>query len=174
MKYFTEANAAASSISEMIYRVPNIGSDDKQGKILSDVEGDLEIKYIDFAYPSKTESVVLRNFNLGDGLMASQTVGLVGKSGSGKSTVINLLERFYDPLTGEILLDGVDIKSLQVKWLRSQMGIASQEPITLQPQSKKIFYLGKRKLQWKKLLAQLKQPMRTISSINYPMDMTLG
>ncbi|KAL9445227.1 hypothetical protein AB3S75_018252 [Citrus x aurantiifolia] len=56
VKYFTEANAAASSISEMIYRVPNIGSDDKQGKILLDVEGDLEIKYIDFAYPSKQKA----------------------------------------------------------------------------------------------------------------------
>lgn len=156
MKYFTEANAAASSISEMIYRVPNIGSDDKQGKILSDVEGDLEIKYIDFAYPSKAESVVLRNFNLGDGLMASQTVGLVGKSGSGKSTVINLLERFYDPLTGEILLDGVDIKSLQVKWLRSQMGIASQEPINFATSIKENILFGKEEASMEEVISAAK------------------
>lgn len=156
MKYFTEANAAASSISEMIYRVPNIGSDDKQGKILSDVEGDLEIKYIDVAYPSKAESVVLRNFNLGDGLMASQTVGLVGKSGSGKSTVINLLERFYDPLTGEILLDGVDIKSLQVKWLRSQMGIASQEPINFATSIKENILFGKEEASMEEVISAAK------------------
>ncbi|KAH9805692.1 ABC transporter B family member 15 [Citrus sinensis] len=156
VKYFTEANAAASSISEMIYRVPNIGSDDKQGKILSDVEGDLEIKYIDVAYPSKAESVVLRNFNLGDGLMASQTVGLVGKSGSGKSTVINLLERFYDPLTGEILLDGVDIKSLQVKWLRSQMGIASQEPINFATSIKENILFGKEEASMEEVISAAK------------------
>lgn len=83
--------------------------DDKQGKILPDVKGELEFKNIYFACPSRAETVVLRNFNLG--VMASQTVGLVGKSGSGKSTVINFLERFCDPLTGEILLDGVDLKS---------------------------------------------------------------
>ncbi|CAA7047588.1 unnamed protein product [Microthlaspi erraticum] len=52
----------------------------------------------------------------------------VGGSGSGKSTVISLLQRFYDPLAGEILLDGVSIRELQVKWLRSQMGLVSQEP----------------------------------------------
>lgn len=159
--HFTEANAAASSIFEMIYRVPiltpdafgatarsrgispNALSNDKQGKILSDVKGDLDIKYIDFAYPSKAEKVVSRNFNLGDGVMASQTVRLVGKTRSGKSTVINLLERFYDPLTGEILLDGVDIKSLQVKWLSSQMGIASQEPINFATSIKENILFGK-------------------------------
>ena len=58
-----------------------------------------------------------------------QTVALVGESGCGKSTVISLLERFYDPETGQILLDGIDIKKLQVKWLRQQIGLVGQEPI---------------------------------------------
>jgi ATP-binding cassette subfamily B (MDR/TAP) protein 1 len=59
---------------------------------------------------------------------ARKTVALVGASGSGKSTAIALLERFYDPMEGEILLDGENIKSLQLKWLRSQIGLVNQEP----------------------------------------------
>lgn len=55
-------------------------------------------------------------------------IALVGESGSGKSTVISLLERFYDPLSGSILLDGRNIKSLRLAWLRSQLGLVSQEP----------------------------------------------
>ena len=58
-----------------------------------------------------------------------QTVALVGESGSGKSTVIALLQRFYDPDSGEITLDGVEIKTLRLKWLRQQTGLVSQEPI---------------------------------------------
>lgn len=58
-----------------------------------------------------------------------QTVALVGESGSGKSTIIALLERFYDPDSGGILLDGVEIKSLKVSWLRDQMGLVGQEPV---------------------------------------------
>lgn len=58
-----------------------------------------------------------------------QTVALVGESGSGKSTVIALLERFYDPDSGQILLDGVEIQKLKLNWLRQQMGLVSQEPI---------------------------------------------
>lgn len=53
---------------------------------------------------------------------------MVGSSGSGKSTVIALLERFYDPSGGEVTLDGVDIRPLRLKWLRAEMGLVSQEP----------------------------------------------
>jgi ABC-type multidrug transport system fused ATPase/permease subunit len=56
-------------------------------------------------------------------------VALVGPSGCGKSTTIALLLRFYDSTSGEILLDGVEIKTLNIQWLRSQIGIVSQEPI---------------------------------------------
>jgi ATP-binding cassette subfamily B (MDR/TAP) protein 1 len=62
-------------------------------------------------------------------LIKYQTVALVGESGSGKSTVISLIQRFYDPDSGHITLDGKEIQSLQVKWLRQQMGLVSQEPV---------------------------------------------
>ena len=58
-----------------------------------------------------------------------QNAALVGPSVSGKSTVIALLERFYDPDSGTISLDGVDIKNLKISWLRNKMGLVSQEPV---------------------------------------------
>ncbi|EOY32058.1 ABC transporter family protein, putative [Theobroma cacao] len=115
------ANVVASRIFEMIQRVPHIDSANQQGKMLSDVKGELEFKDVHFAYPSRPGSLVLRRFSLA--VKACQIVGLVGKSGSGKSTIVNLIERFHDPLTGEILLDGVNIKEFQLKWLRSQIGL---------------------------------------------------
>lgn len=141
MKHFTEANAAAALILEMIERVPSIDSADQQGKTITEVKGELVFEEIDFAYPSRPGNLVLRKFNLK--VVACQTVGLVGSSGSGKSTVINLLQRFYDPLGGEILLDGIGIKSLQLKWLRSQMGLVAQEPILFATTVKENILFGK-------------------------------
>ncbi|KAH0838898.1 LOW QUALITY PROTEIN: hypothetical protein HID58_090577 [Brassica napus] len=63
------------------------------------------------------------------GMVLENTVALVGESGSGKSTVISLLQRFYDPDSGHITLDGVELKKLQLKWLRQQMGLVGQEPV---------------------------------------------
>ena len=58
-----------------------------------------------------------------------QTLALVGTSGSGKSTVVSLIERFYDPDAGSLALDGSDLRDLNLHWLRSQIGVVSQEPV---------------------------------------------
>ncbi|KAE8689305.1 ABC transporter B family member 22 [Hibiscus syriacus] len=126
LKPLFEACAAAERINEMIKRVPKIDLDNLVGETLDNILGELEFKQVEFAYPSRPESIIFKSFCLK--IPAGKTVALVGSSGSGKSTVISLLQRFYDPLGGDILLDGVSIKKLQLKWLRSQMGLVSQEP----------------------------------------------
>lgn len=141
IKHFAEATISASLVNEIIDRVPSIDSKNEHGTTIFIVKGALEFKDIDFAYPSRPESLVLKKFNLK--IKNGQTVGLVGQSGAGKSTIINLLERLYDPIGGEILLDGVNIKTLQLKWLRSQMGLVSQEPILFATTIKENILFGK-------------------------------
>ncbi|CAN6273021.1 unnamed protein product [Urochloa humidicola] len=127
VKYLSEAISAAERIQEVIRRVPKIDSESDAGEELADVTGEVEFRNVGFCYPSRPESPVLVNFSLR--VPAGRTVALVGSSGSGKSTVIALLERFYDPSAGEVMLDGVDIRRLRLKWLRAQMGLVSQEPV---------------------------------------------
>ncbi|KAH0972998.1 hypothetical protein GBA52_025154 [Prunus armeniaca] len=141
LKYFSEASSAAERIMEVIRRVPKIDSDNMEGEILEEVSGEVEFKHVEFAYPSRPESIIFKDFNLT--VPAGKTVALVGGSGSGKSTVISLLQRFYDPLGGEILLDGVAINKLQLKWLRSQMGLVSQEPALFATSIKENILFGK-------------------------------
>ncbi|KAL6520343.1 ABC transporter B member 15 [Orobanche minor] len=141
LKYFAEASAAAERIKEVIQRVPKIDSDSVEGQILQNVSGEVEFKHVGFAYPSRPESIILEDFNLR--VPAGKTVALVGGSGSGKSTVIALLQRFYDPLGGEIPLDAVAIDKLQVRWLRSQMGLVSQEPALFATTIKENILFGK-------------------------------
>lgn len=141
MKYFAEAGSAGERIMEVIKRVPKIDSDNTEGEILEDVLGEVEFKHVEFAYPSRSESIIFKD--LCARIPAGRTVALVGGSGSGKSTVISLLQRFYDPLAGEILLDGVAIDKLQLKWLRSQMGLVSQEPALFATSIKENILFGK-------------------------------
>ncbi|CAA3033512.1 ABC transporter B family member 15-like [Olea europaea subsp. europaea] len=141
LKYFSEASAAGERIMEVIKRVPKIDSDNLEGQILQKVSGEVEFKHVQFAYPSRPESTILKDFDLK--IPAGKTVALVGGSGSGKSTVVALLQRFYDPLGGEILLDGVKIDKLQLKWLRSQMGLVSQEPALFATSIKENILFGK-------------------------------
>jgi ATP-binding cassette, subfamily B (MDR/TAP), member 1 len=89
--------------------------------------GRIEIRHVEFAYPSRPGTPVLREYNLT--VEAGETVAFVGPSGGGKSTLMALLQRFYDPDVGQILLDGYRLHDLQLKWLRRQMGVVSQEPV---------------------------------------------
>merc|ERR1719440_2525054 len=98
--------------------------------MLPSVNGEIELKNVRFAYPSAPEHLVCNGYSLH--IPAGQTVALCGPSGSGKSTIIQLIERFYDPQEGAVLLDGVDIKTLNVRWLRSQLGLVAQEPVLFQ------------------------------------------
>lgn len=126
LKYLSEARFASFRIFEMIETAPEIDSEDVTGKVLETVSGEVQFRNVEFAYPSRPQSMIFNKFCLT--IPARKTVALIGASGSGKSTAITLLERFYDPIGGEILLDGENIKSLQLKWFRSQMGLVNQEP----------------------------------------------
>ncbi|KAJ8639609.1 hypothetical protein MRB53_016303 [Persea americana] len=137
---FVAATVATSRIFEMINKIPTINPDSKEGEILDKVRGEIEFRNVEFAYPSRPDTPVLRGLNLK--VMPGMTIGLVGGSGSGKSTIISLLERFYDPVKGHIYLDKKSIKKLQLKWLRSQMGLVSQEPILFKTSIKENILFG--------------------------------
>ncbi|CAF1385444.1 unnamed protein product [Rotaria sp. Silwood1] len=92
-----------------------------------DFRGEIKFDQVKFIYATRPTSVVLDKFQLN--IKPSQRVALVGASGCGKSTIIQLLERFYDVTSGQLLLDGIDIRKLNLHWVRSHFGLVSQEPI---------------------------------------------
>lgn len=122
----TSGLAAVNKIFATIDRTSYIDSFSNEGAALDTVEGEIELKNVRFIYPSRPTVTVLADFSLK--IPAGKTVALVGASGSGKSTIIGLLERFYAPLAGEVLIDRHDITRLNVKWLRQQIALVSQEP----------------------------------------------
>ena len=89
--------------------------------------GRIELKNVNFRYPTRPDVRVCKGLNLT--IEPGEMVAFVGPSGSGKSTVINLLLRFYDPLSGQVVVDGHDIKEVNVRWLRAQIGYVGQEPV---------------------------------------------
>ncbi|XP_027769615.1 LOW QUALITY PROTEIN: ABC transporter B family member 15-like [Solanum pennellii] len=138
MKEFAKAVAANKRVMEVIKMVPKIDSENMEGQALDNMTGEIEFKHIKFAYPSGSKSIGLIDFSLK--IPRGKTVALVGGSGS---AVIALLQRFYAPLSGEILLDGVVINKLQPKWLRYQMSLVSKEPALFATTIKENILFGK-------------------------------
>ncbi|XP_009876034.1 PREDICTED: multidrug resistance protein 1-like [Apaloderma vittatum] len=124
---YAKAKISAAHLFLLFESVPSIDSYSEEGEKPETFVGNLTIKDVSFNYPNRPEVKILQGLNLK--VEKGQTLALVGSSGCGKSTVVQLLERFYDPLGGEILFDGKDAKTLNIQWLRARIGIVSQEPI---------------------------------------------
>ena len=123
---FTTSVAAAGKIFNTIDRASPLNPMSEDGEKLEHVQGTVELKHIRHIYPSRTEVVVMEDVNLT--VPAGKTTALVGASGSGKSTIVGLVERFYDPVAGQVYLDGHEVSKLNLKWLRQQISLVSQEP----------------------------------------------
>jgi ATP-binding cassette subfamily B (MDR/TAP) protein 1 len=124
---FGAATAAATKVFNTIERISPIDPESDDGEIPEDFIGNIEFRDLRHIYPSRPDTTVLSNFNLH--VPTGKIIALVGASGSGKSTIVGLLERFYLPMSGQIFLDGKDISTLNLRWLRQHMAIVSQEPI---------------------------------------------
>lgn len=120
------ARQAAVDIFATIKRTPDIDASSDSGIVLKDYEGSIEMQNVAFSYPSHPENLVFNKFNLS--IEAGTSVALVGPSGSGKSTIAKLLLRFYDPIQGDVLADGVTLRDINLKWWRSKIGYVPQEP----------------------------------------------
>lgn len=125
MAAVAQAGAAATRIFAIIERQSPIDPMADTGEKLDHVTGAISFQGVKFIYPSRQNQTVLDDFNLE--IPAGQTVAVVGQSGSGKTTILSLLERFYLPLQGRITLDGSPIEVLNLRWLRSQIGMVAQD-----------------------------------------------
>ncbi|QDS69927.1 hypothetical protein FKW77_001594 [Venturia effusa] len=126
-KAFTSATAAGQKIFAAIDRNSPMDPDSPDGKILENMEGTIELRNVKHIYPSRPEVVVMNGVDLV--IPAGKQTALVGASGSGKSTIVGLVERFYEPVGGEIFLDGHDIREVNLHWLRQNISLVQQEPV---------------------------------------------
>jgi len=122
----SSAHGAASDIIELLDARPEIDSESTEGKVLQDVKGHIRLQDVHFRYTTRPGVRVLRGLNIS--VEPGTYVALVGASGCGKSTVVQLVERFYDPLSGTIFIDDEPISELNVQEYRKHLALVSQEP----------------------------------------------
>ncbi|XP_004582336.2 ATP-dependent translocase ABCB1 isoform X2 [Ochotona princeps] len=124
---FANARGAAYEVFKIIDNEPSIDSYSENGHKPDNIKGNLEFRNVHFSYPSRKEVKILKGLNLK--VQSGQTVALVGNSGCGKSTTIQLMQRLYDPTEGVVSIDGQDIRTMNVRYLREITGVVSQEPV---------------------------------------------
>lgn len=127
LEAFSTAKGSASSIFSVIDRIPTIDSMGDSGLKPHSIAGNITFSGVHFRYPARSDVQVLQGLNLT--IEAGKTVALVGPSGCGKSTCLQLIQRLYDPLNGNVTIDGTKINDLNITWLRSFIGVVGQEPV---------------------------------------------
>ncbi|KAH6867341.1 multidrug resistance protein [Thelonectria olida] len=124
---FSRAASAAAELFRLIDRSSAIDPFDESGEEPSEIEGTIDCDNLTFSYPMRPGVTVLQNFTLR--IPAGKVTALVGASGSGKSTIIGLIERWYNPVSGTVKLDGRPIDKLNLQWLRKHVRLVQQEPV---------------------------------------------
>ncbi len=124
---FVTAVGAAAKIYNTIDRVSPLDPALDEGDKIDDLQGTIRLEHVKHIYPSRPEVVVMEDVSLE--IPAGKTTALVGASGSGKSTIIGLVERFYSPVKGTVYLDDHDIAGLNLRWLRQNISLVQQEPV---------------------------------------------
>jgi len=123
----SKGSSAIQSVLAILDRRTEIDPESTDGlHIKRKIKGRVELRNVFFAYPARPEQMIFKGLSLK--IDAGRTVALVGQSGSGKSTIIGLIERFYDPLKGSVYIDEQDIKNFNLRMLRSHIALVSQEP----------------------------------------------
>ncbi|KAI8889790.1 P-loop containing nucleoside triphosphate hydrolase protein [Backusella circina FSU 941] len=115
---------AFDRIFELLNRKTSINTE--TGSALTNLKGSIQFENINFSYPTRPQSTIFNDFSLD--VKPGTVIAVVGSSGSGKSTIGSLLLRYYDPLAGNIYVDGKNLKDVNLHWWREQVGVVSQEP----------------------------------------------
>uniref|UniRef100_A0A914DR54 Uncharacterized protein n=1 Tax=Acrobeloides nanus TaxID=290746 RepID=A0A914DR54_9BILA len=149
------ARGSARMVISVLNSEPKIDPYSDEGIIVSKPKGAISVRNVHFSYPIRKDLQILNgvSFNIEPG----QKLALVGSSGCGKSTIISLLLRFYDPDSGSIFLDGQDLKSFNVRSLRDAIGIVSQEPVLFDGTLEENVLLGNEKASRDDVIEVLKQ-----------------
>lgn len=121
-----KGSQALGPVFGILYRKTAIQPDDPASKEVTEIKGNIELRNVSFKYPVRPDITIFENLNLK--VSAGRSLAVVGQSGSGKSTVISLVMRFYDPSSGTVLIDGYDIRTLNLRSLRRKIGLVQQEP----------------------------------------------
>lgn len=124
---FVSATSAAAALFAIMDRQSPIDPLDECGLRPESIRGEIELKNVSFTYPTRPNAPVLHDLSLT--IPPGKVTALVGASGSGKSTIVALLERWYDPNSGILLLDGLPIGELNLQWLRTHVRLVQQEPV---------------------------------------------
>ncbi|KAH0973000.1 hypothetical protein GBA52_025156 [Prunus armeniaca] len=117
---------AVGSVFAVLDRYTKIEPEDPEGLEPKRIVGHIELRDVHFAYPARPDVMIFKGFSIK--IESGKSTALVGQSGSGKSTIIGLIERFYDPIQGVVKIDGRDVKSYHLRSLRKHIALVSQEP----------------------------------------------